>query len=764
MEENQTVYETLKDNFRAVRPERRLCVYLPVSIEASDEEISSALRKRAESGVGMVIPEVCSEDFDYIYPMRLLHVYGVLLENAEQLGIYVALNLEKPIERSLVRYFDDIEGESIRARVLLRREYFCSSEEEVHIPIDGGVISAVAIEEQGEICDLRPYINNSVIEWKAPRGNWRVCRFFCDEDTERDGVNMLSYDASCRYLEAVFGLFSENFSRHMGRTLRAVVFSDVGFSSRNHRDWDESFNEIFSEMYGADASPLYPYLYYFGENRRKDITAALMDCRARLLRDGFMKAVSDVSAKYGMLPLGSLSEPKVSACSLTVGDAMLVQSEIPCAVLEKAYLYGINSVLISAGASLLSGNGTVACDIFRGYENLTRDVIRRETMTALSRGVNFFMAHLPENFPPREEKNGLTLFIEKSEESKYADIVARLQNVLCGGEKVADFALLYPIYQLHGEACLYDVPTEAGQYEYPDTPDTTDYMTVINSITAYSGHDLSVIHPSLMKKCRAENGRLLLPGENGSGFSVLVIPSTELISLDNLRMAAEFFDGGGKILATGVLPRLAFGVPERENGDRNAEIAELTKHIFGDGADDENITCDHIYNKNDAGGEAYFLYSTTTGSDRTFFVPSARLYDAVCAFDIPYDIFLEDMPRLECTGALNNNYPEYKMLGLASRIRGGGMLSHIHKKNGDCDVYFFSNATDMAYEGKAYLRGRLCPESWNPQSGKIRRVKCEYTERCGEIYTKIDMKIGVGEFLLIVSDGKADSDAEIAEE
>lgn len=737
----------LREKFEKIDPDSRLYIYLNYNAESTDEEICASVERARGFGVGCIIPVYSGDDFDYIHPMRLLRFYGALLEKAESVGIKVMLNLEKHIEKGMVEYFEE-SGESVRSRVLLRREYFCSNEENVKIPIGDDVISIVAIEENGELKDLRPFVSNGELNWKSPRGNWKVCRYFCSDDDEHNDVNMLNYDMSSKYVETVMTLFRDNFPEHIGKTLCGITFSDVCFTARNRRNWDETYNEFFMKKYGFDPAPFYPCLYDCGEVEFRHYKAVLMACRAEMLEKGFMSAVSDTAEKYGMIAVGSIAEPKITAASWVTGDAVLAQIHSPCAVLEKAYLYGMNSVKISSGAADMSEHDTVSCEIFRDYANLDYNIIYRETMTAFARGANRLMAHLPENIPQKSDKGLFGLFSSDGK-SDYAEYVGKIQTVLGGGKQVSDIMLLYPIYSLHSRVCLYDAPINSERFEYPDTPDITDYMTVINSIYAYSGLDLTVVHPECLNRmCRAEDGKIVFDGKHS--YSVAVIPATEMISVGNLRKIADFYDGGGKVIASGALPKTAFELSDNEN-DYDAEVLRLTEHIFGRDAVSGNISCDYSYNSNENGGEAYFLYSTATGSDRTYHVSGERLLRSIMSFDVPYDVLISDMPRLECTGALNNDYPEYKMLGLDREIKGGGMFSHIHKQKDGSDIYFFANATDIPYCGDVFIKGKHRLEEWSV-NGKTKKLKCEYITQRGAEYTKIRLSLESGESTLIVSD------------
>lgn len=714
----------LKNDFLNFPSDFRLSLFVNFPADCSADYIASVVKKCADEKIGLIIPGVAADDFQYLRPMNFIRIYGILLDCAEKYGIKVALNLEKNVEASVVRYFDD-EEMNIRSRVILKREYYCVNKEKVEIPIGDEIISVVAVEERGELIDLRPFVDGGKLVWQVPLGNWRICRYFCAEDDEEDRVDILDYEKCYLYLDTVLELFRTSLARHIGKTLDTVYFSDICFSARNRRNWNEAYNSHFKALYGFDPAPYYPCLYDCSEESQKQYKSLLMACRAEMAASGIMKALSDTAKREGMRLLGSVTEPKISASAWILGDAMLLQAVAPCAKLEKSYMYGVNSIKIALGAALLCGSDTVACEAFGDYKKINEDIIYRETATAFARGANMMMAHLSPDFA------GL---------GEYSLFVGRLQSVLRHGETVADVAMLYPIRTLQSRVSLYESAVPEGVFEYPETPDTTDYMSVINSIIAYSGRDVAVLHPDSFVQSL----------ESGA-YKVLVLPATEVISVKSMRTAAKFFDEGGKIIGTGVLPKRA-AEPTLDGEDFGEEVRRLVHHIFGDGAVDENITGDFICNSNANGGKAYFLYSTSTGVDRCNFVPCKVIREALKSFGIAYDVYISDMPGLEYTSALNLNYPDYCSLGLPSEIR-SGMMSYIHKKLGDIDIYYFSNATERDYDGYVSLKGSHSLEAWNVKSGDITPAVGVSEQINGEEYTKVGLKLGNGESVLLVSSG-----------
>lgn len=698
--------------------------------EAFLEAVPLAIERCCRSGFGALIPQLplgTELDAESLFAVKAM--YAELLAAAAERGLTVGFYLDPAFEHAAIRAMGEIGDDSLRARLLQCSEYVCSTREEVNRPIKGGkLLSIVAYsEESGEIIDLRPFVEDGRVRWTAPVENFVIRQYLSVEDTERDAANYLSYEASRHYIEAVISLFEEEFAPYYGKTLTMLAYSGVGFLGANRRTWDDDFNTHFEKRFGFDPAPYYPVLFGYVGHQTPHLKAAFMTLRASLLQNGILKALHDCAKELKLTPFGSLSEPKLTAPSFSIGDTMLSNLYAPCALFDKAYMYGTNSVKVAAGAAYNFDIDRVNGELFRNYRFHDPDRLLRDAMNAYARGVNCTAMHLT---------------AELCEDSRFGDFTARVQTMLRGGKHVADIAMLYPIYHLHSKVTLYFSPVDG--YEYPETPSTADYMTLINSISIYAGHDLTLLHPeTLNSRCHTEGGVLYLDNENNSEqFRVVVLPATDMISLENLRLLKRFFDEGGKILATGVLPTKAFEYDKKGENDR--EVKRLTEEIFGHDACDPLVMRDYCHNQNEKGGEALFLYFNATATDGTKMTRSSTVNEALNSFALPYDIYLPGMPRLECTGGLNSIYPEFHTIGLHRCIPGGGMLNHIHKKNEDHEVYYFSNTTEKEYNHHVLLRGAFAVEEWNPHTGGIRQRTCGFLSYRGEIYTTLRLTLAPG--------------------
>ncbi len=748
-------YDFLKKQFYDPDSKYKLSVYFDAKQTDAASDAASFVLSCEERDIGFIIPRI-SED-RRLDPGELEHfreTYREMLRIGKSKGIKIAFNLEGAIEDAVINAEEDFPGDTVmRSKVLLRRDYVCYENEHVRYTLhEGNLMSLVAVSENGKPVDLRDHIVGGVLDWQIPYGNnWIIYEFLCVDDTERTYTNVLNYEASMTYLESAFSLFEDVFEGYMPDVLSFISYANLCFPSRNRRDWDPAFNEVFEARYGFDPSPYYPALFSTEIKNAEHLKALFFECRASMLVDGMVKALHDFASSHGLQTVGTVSEPKLSACSFVNGDALLCGKYSPGAKLDKAYMYGTNSIKIAAASSYNFGEDEVFCDILGDYYKISRKIINNDVLNAYARGANRISAHLP---VLADESHSPEPFVKSEKapdwQSEFAGFTSRTQALLRGGVHVSDIGLLYPIYTIHSNVNLYNAEIEG--YEYPATPDNLDYMTLINSITMYSGHDLTVIHPeSLNERCRVENGKLYLDnGKRTECLSVVILPCSETVSLANMRVLLEFYRSGGHLIATGELPHKAFEFSPDKSYDR--EVAEISAEIFGSDAVNTGIMKNYCYNQNDAGGEAYFLYFSHTAADGTNMTTSRVLNDAICSFDLPYDMYLPDMPRFEATGALNTQYFEFVRLGLVYSIPGGGMLNHIHKRHGKIDVYYFSNTTERDYDSYVLLRGALTPEEWDPHTVTIRPLEYRYVKWQGEIYTKVELKLRHEASVFIISD------------
>jgi hypothetical protein len=200
----------------------------------------------------------------------------------------------------------------------------------------------------------------------------------------------------------------------------------------------------------------------------------------------------------------------------------------------------------------------------------------REAMDQFAKGVNLMVPHAvwyrtnAITFPP--ELSWRTAPYAAALPA-YNDYLGRLQRVLQQGRPVVDLAVLYPIAGLQA-AYHFGV---GKPYEGGVIPAWADYMAVGERLSLDLRQDFTYLHPeTLDARCRVEGDTLRLEHpEIHQTYRVILLPGTTTISAANLAKVKQFFDAGGRVIATTRLP------DQSSELGRTDTVREGVRHIFG---------------------------------------------------------------------------------------------------------------------------------------------------------------------------------------
>lgn len=780
MNQRPPKYSRAKAAFHQVKTKHRLFLFydlptFPIEWDMVEKYVSRC----AGNGIGCIIPCLPPDLEPSAQVMEDLRaLYEMLIAEAGKRNMKIGFHLEPVVEQSFYMSEAAAPVAHTRARSLTRREYFCDPGEKLYMQLHPGKLMSVMAydDEHADMIDLRPYIKDGIVSYTVPPGNWTVEEYLCTDQPQRNEgpiytCDILSYDHSMAFLTALFDYMGNIFQSALGTTITEFFASDICFHGPNRRNWSENFNRAFEERFGYDPAPFYPALFHFIGEKDPHIKAHLMECRAEMLRSGLLAALKSYADRNDLHLTTAMAEPKLPACSWLNGDTLADSVYSPCAVQEKAYLYGMNSTHLAASAADNYGSKYVPCELFRDYNKLTTNIVYKDAMNAFGHGANLLMAHWGtqtiHGVAHRRRTDRFRMEI-LGQEGKYTfpAFVSRVQTLLRGGSRVNDIAMLYPIYALHDKVFLYDAPHGEG-FEYPHTPFTCNYMTVLNTVSTYAGQDITILHPEMVNSiCSTRRGILSLKNPfQTQKFRILILPGADMVSLQNMRMVKRFYDEGGKIIATGTLPKFAFEYhidddqpdPDdfmglNEYGTPNdREVREIIHHIFGDEALNKHIIRECFYNSNERGGEAYYITPHNTAADGTSLTNCVTINNVLQSFNVPLDMYMPEMPRFECLGGFNNPISEFNRLGLQDFVPGGGMISRIHKQRGDLDIYFFANTTNVNYDDTIYLRGIHFLDRWDPHTGRTRKLVSHYVRYKGEIYTRTNLHLSAERAAFLIS-------------
>jgi len=783
MSEKYIVNETgsLKKLFQSDKNQNNPFIYLPIDSENdlnSKEKLSKLISSYRKSGFGGIVP-FCNKNYKIdALSDEYYEVYKIIEGEVRNSGISLGYLDDTYVMREYISAQTD--PSAVQCRILNRYEISCTEGQKLKktLHTDGTRMSVVAVNDDDlTILDLRKYIKDDVLEWTVPSGNWNIEEYICEADNTAVCIDLLDYDICSDYLKSTFGKLINNIKDSYSTSSKntkdcpfdVFMYRDIAYTGQNRRMWHPEFNHFFEERYGFDPAPYYTLMFRHYPGYSDRYRCMLMSCRFRMLSEGYLKAAADYCRSKSVFCSGFPSEGKTTACSWMFGDGMMFHkyASAPGVSMPFAYLYGINGIRVASSAGDMFGCETVTADLFKHFSQLPKDVIYREAMNVYSRGANMVFAHLGEDrIHKNNDKSGNensswgAIFSKGDDLTDFALFATRVQALLRGGEHVSEAAIVYPIHTLHSMSYLYH--SDIAEFEYPSTPEDADYMDIMNDFLSYVGIDTVFLHPNtITEKSYPQDGILYLSNDRyTSKIKLLILPSMNIISLKALRVIKKFFDEGGKIIATNLLPLKALesSVPTddinnalKTESAEDREVREIIEYLFGSDVTDSRTYRSYYKNANEKGGTAYFFPSNITEADGSSSVSARYLYQAVSNFGFAPDVYIDKMPRREFFGLVNYNLPDFLKVGVDKRLAKGCSMNYIHKKYAGHDIYYFTNTASSAYRGSVLLKGRHTPEEWNPYNGKTSKIISTLVRFRGEIYTMIDLSLEASNCTFIVS-------------
>jgi hypothetical protein len=337
-----------------------------------------------------------------------------------------------------------------------------------------------------------------------------------------------------------------------------------------------------------------------------------------------------------------------------------------------------------------------AAETYAAYRVLNEKIAYAVAMDQFAMGINFQIPARTQQ-PKRPEVN---------------EYVGRLSYLLQHGRHVADIAVLYPSASLlaaYRNVGGVQFPLGLGE-QPPQIMETAysreggpiygmDYQNLGESLFRGLRVDYTYLHPDvLVNRSTIAGGKIVLDNpENREEFRVLFVPAGDTIPTAAAVRIKQFYEQGGKVIATGLLPTRSaeFG--------KDREVRQAIYDVFGvspgeplkadlrRAQDRQNFYVFWYYTrKNQAGGQAMFIPNT-----------QPWLVDFALRQVLPQrDVDIQQPIVTPKVG------PDYD-----------GALTYIHKVKDGRDIYFFANSTANEIDTKVVLRGKKSLKIWDPHIG-----------------------------------------------
>ncbi len=650
--------------------------------------------------------------------------YDDMLKNASRLGMQVIMydDVDFPSGSAGNKMKDLYPGDT--RKILSKTDTLITGPVQVKLTVPAGkLMSAVAIKSgSGDCQNLLSHAENGMLTWDVPQGNWEVMLFTCAVNRDNK-VDFMDPSAIAKYMPLTYETYARRFGKYFGKTVNQVFYDDVGYVAME-RGWTGAMNEKFRKISGRDPYVYYPALWGDIGTETAAARVAFFDARAELLAEGYPKSVAGWADQNKLMSSGHPpGNYDIQPVDMNF-DAFKFYRHSHIPTLDYIFYHGHGRdgfKLISSAADVYD-RPVVAAEVYGAFfeEQFDSLMLYRAAMEVFARGVNFIIPHgmwydyTPESvrIPPLisaySAKTGPAL-------PAYNTFVARSCYMLQGGRRVSDIAVLYPIASLQAAFSF-----ETGKPWGSNVAPGTDYLAIGNMLTDQAHRDFTFIHPDTWsgEQCKLSGEEIELKNKvNSQNFRLLIIPGGKVISVKALRKIRDYYENGGKVIATSVLPSQSaeFG--------KDAEVISVINDIFGvDPA--TPLAVSSPVRTNTRGGQAVFLPN-----------PGAGKLSAMMEYmGISADVLFEHNPDLES---------------------GNGRVNYIHKVKENRNIYYVSNTTDDGINTFIELRGKINPELWYPENGSTSRVKdVSYTFHNEIEYTRFRLELPSVKSVFIVEKGK----------
>ena len=522
-------------------------------------------------------------------------------------------------------------------------------------------------------------VNDGVMEWSAPDGEWFVALVFARLSL----FDPMHPEAGGRAIDRLYAPFERECPDHFGTTLDLFFQDELDFGGRMPF-WSNQLFEAFVAMKGYDLYPLLPALWHDMGDVTEKIRLDYADVVSARMEECYFKPVfrwheergtlfGHDNCGRGRIAVGrshygdyframrwysapGCDDPKLHGARAFKG--LKVNSSI-------AHLYQRPRVWLEAFHS--SGWGTTPAEVVAAFNE---DFAYGATVVNLH-GLYYttlggWWEWAPPDFhfrqPYWEHSGCLNAYF------------TRLCWLLSQGVHRCDVAMVYPIAAL--DAMPAD-PTLNGLVAHVGNESIDEDENLIHDPenTAFGfgkfifdqGCDFDFVDDDSLLAAATSDGELRAgPGR----YRVLVIPAMRAVRFSMLEKALEFVRAGGVVIALGAMPKAS----ERA-GRNDAKLDGLLVEIFG------------------SPGESHELEKTHAGGGSAFFFPSG------------YERVLE---------AINRSIGRDVVTTVPIHV--------LHRDLGDRQVYFLFNPTDHPITAEITFGSAEFFERWDPWTGKVSPV------------------------------------------
>ncbi len=608
---------------------------------------------------------------------------------------------------------------------------------------EGTVLGAVLMNQGDKsLTDVSDQVQGRILNLPVAEGDWKLMGFYLNHEEvlkiRNPGIiNYIEKESVEKFLTISYDKFYDAVGEYFGTVIPMSFYDEPSLHWLDGRMWSAQLNAKFTEKYGESPIKYYPSLWYDIGDKTASARNALHGIRTEMYSEAFIKQINDWCSNHNLKLSGHMDQEEIPNPVMSNGDLMKIfeYQDIPAA--DDIFFWGRANTgyKVVTSASYNYDKPVTWAETYAAYGVINKDTAYRVAMDQYAMGIN-----MQTPFPSGiEEKMSL------DEIQEFNKFIGRMSYMLQGGRHVSDVAVLYPI----ASAMAYNVFSEGWEYAYlgGKMPKEFDYMSVGEYLFRMLRMDYTYLHPEVFDgKCKIEKDEIHLTNAiNEENYKLIILPGGSTIKASNAEKLLAYYNQGGKIIATSMLPYYSaeFG---KDEVVRNAMMK-----IFG--IDRETllnnkytIKGNFLKNSNQQGGKACFLPS-----------PAPVLLNEAVDLCVPVrDVTFGELELgnpYEKVRSIRNKIGEVNFIFFNNdSIKNyHGALTYTHKVKDGHDVYFVSNSTEETINTKVLLRGKKELSIWDPQTGKSRKIESKQMVRNGFDMTEFQLELSGPQALFFVS-------------
>nr|WP_321335198.1 glycosyl hydrolase [uncultured Bacteroides sp.] len=425
----------------------------------------------------------------------------------------------------------------------------------------------MAFSDKGQCLDLTSKVKNGVLNWKAPKGNWRLIAAFCGKTFQKvkraapGGEGYVMDHLSARAVKNYLNRFEQAFSGN--KAAYPHNFFNDSYEVYG-ADWTKDFFEQFAVRRGYK---LEEHLPEFLSGKRTDITARIIsDYRetiGELLQENFTLQWTEWAHSHGtktrnqahgspgnLIDLyATVDVPECEGFGLSDFGIKGLRKD----TMTRPNFSDLSMLKYASSAAHISGKPYTSSETFTWLTEHFRASLSQckpDLDLMFVSGVNHAYFHGTAYSPAEASWPGWKFYasIDMSPTNSiwhdapaFFKYMARCQSFLQMGKPDNDFLIYLPIYDMwqeqDGRLLLFDIHKMDER-----APRFIDAVHRIYN----SGYDMDYISDHFIRTAICANGRIVTSG--GTSYKAIVIPGVRLMPNDVLAKLISLADQGATIV------------------------------------------------------------------------------------------------------------------------------------------------------------------------------------------------------------------------